>query len=301
MRLFLSVAILVVGVIVAQAADENDWETAAGGKMAFDVASVKAAKDFAPPNFPLSAEAAYVPGGRLTATFPLTTYITFAYKLGLSADQTRAMIAGLPKWVGTDRYEIRAQAGRDATKDQLRLMMQALMADRFHLKVHFETHEGPVMAMVLDKPGKLGPKLIPHAQGPECPDYTSEGLRAPSKAGDAYPSMCGVTAARMPAGGLVMLGSRDTTLQLLANGMQGEAGLPVIDRTGLTGKFDYTLEYAGQFGPTAPVAADAPAPSDNGGPTFLQAVREQLGLKLTPARAEVKTLVIDRVERPSEN
>jgi uncharacterized protein (TIGR03435 family) len=211
------------------------------------------------------------------------------------------MLAELPKWVGTDRYEIRAQAGRNATKDQLRLMMQALLAERFQLKVHFETHEGPVMALTLDKPGKLGPKLVPHAAGPPCPDFTSGGLGAPSKTGDAYPAMCGVTAARMPAGGLVMMGSRDTTMQLLANIMVGETALPVVDRTGLTGRFDYTLEYVGQLGPTAPVAADTLAPADNAGPTFRQAVREQLGLKLTPVRAEIRTIVIDRVERPSEN
>ena len=296
-----------LGVLAAEAPDEADWEAAAGGKMAFDVASVKAAKEFAPPNFPLSAEGAYVPGGRLTATFPLTTYVMFAYKLQLTPEQTRAMLAELPKWVGTDRYEIRAQAGRDATKDQLRLMTQALLADRFQLKVHFETHEGPVMAMTLDKPGKLGPKLIPHAQGPACPDYTSGGLGAPSKAGDAYPTMCGVTAMQVPAGGLALMGSRDTTIQLLANVIQtngslaGETAVPVVDRTGLTGRFDYTVEYAGQFGPPPPVAADALAPAENAGPTFLQAIKEQLGLKLTPARAEIRTTVIDRVERPSEN
>jgi hypothetical protein len=122
----LAAAFLVISVLAAQAPDVADWQTAAGGKMAFEVASIKAAKEFAPPNFPLSAEDSYAPGGRLSATFQLDTYMTFAYKLWLTPEQRQAMLANVPKWVGVDRYEIRAQAGGDATKDQLRLMTQSL-------------------------------------------------------------------------------------------------------------------------------------------------------------------------------
>ena len=139
--------------------------------MAFEVASVKPSNQFEPPNFPLSAEAAYAPGGRLSATFQLYTYITFAYKLWLTAEQRQTALANLPKWVTTDLYEIRARAPGDATKDQTRLMMQSLLADRFKLQVHFETREVPVLALNMDKPGTLGPKL--HLHG--TPDLGLQG------------------------------------------------------------------------------------------------------------------------------
>jgi uncharacterized protein (TIGR03435 family) len=76
-------------------------------------------------------------------------------------------------------------------------------------------------------------------------------------------------------------------------------GRPVIDETGLTGTFDFTLEWARE--PRAAAASDSPAPSAPAGPTPLEAVQEQLGLKLEPAKASLPILVIDRVERPSGN
>lgn len=306
-RLLLSAAWMTIGVLAAQSPDVPDWQTAAGGKMAFEVASVKPSKQFEPPNFPLSAENAYAPGGRLSATFQLYTYITFAYKLRPTAEQRRAALANLPKWVTTDLYEIRARAEGNATKDQMRLMMQSLLADRFKLAVHFETREVPVLALTLDKPGKLGPKLHPHAEGPPCPEYFDPASRpAPLKAGDVFPAMCGVTGLRAGSG-LIVVGSRDTTMQLLADMVQGNGSMagdldePVVDRTGLNGTFDYTIEYAGQFGPPPPLGADAPPPPETSGPTFRQALREQLGLKLVKSRAPIRTIVIDHVERPSEN
>jgi uncharacterized protein (TIGR03435 family) len=134
-------------------------QTPGGSKMAFDVASVKPSKLPWPPNFPLDGGNAKTPGGRLSATTGLSVYISFAYKLSLSESQTVA--AQLPKSVSTDFYEIEARAEGNPTKDQMRLMMQALLADRFKLAVHFETREAPVFALILAKPGKTGPKLIP--------------------------------------------------------------------------------------------------------------------------------------------
>jgi len=69
------------------------------------------------------------------------TYISFAYKLALSPEQVRSMAAGLPKWFPTDLFDIEARAEGDPTKDQMRLMMQSLLADRFRLALHFETHK----------------------------------------------------------------------------------------------------------------------------------------------------------------
>jgi bla regulator protein blaR1 len=142
------------------------WQAAAGGHMAFDVASVKLLKPGASgraPNFALDDGDGFTdprsgesPHGRFAAAFPVSFYISFAYKLMLTPDQRQAMLAGLPKWVDTDRIDIEAKAAGSPTKDQMRLMMQSLLAERFHLAVHYKRQEMPVYALTLIKPGTRG-------------------------------------------------------------------------------------------------------------------------------------------------
>lgn len=287
-------AILIISIVI-DAQEVADWQTKAGGNMSFEVASIKRdTGEFRPPNFPLDPGDAYAAtGGRFSADFSLATYITFAYKLSLTSEQRQAMIAQLPKWVADDRFDIQAKAAEgNPTKDQMRLMMQALLADRFHLAVHFETQESPVFALSLIKPGKLGPKLRPHAEGPPC-DAT------PSP--DVYPPKCEVTALTIRPGRMAMGGSRNTTMPLLASALpsMGRLARPVIDRTGLSGQFDFLLEWSPEPGSTPPPAGE-PVP-DTQGPSFQEALREQLGLKLESTKAPLRILVIDKVERPSEN
>jgi Protein of unknown function (DUF3738) len=142
------------------------------GKISFDVASIRQSKrgTFTPPNFALDNGDSYAPfpdpGGHFTADFPLAVYIEFAYKLWLTPEQKDSMLAHLPKWVATDNFEIHAKAEANPTKDQMRLMMQSLLADRFKLAIHFETQQVPVLALVLEKPGRTGPKLRSHSAGP---------------------------------------------------------------------------------------------------------------------------------------
>jgi uncharacterized protein (TIGR03435 family) len=107
-------------------------------------------------------------GGYFRADFPLSDYIEFAYKIW-PTPQSREMFAHLPKWVITDRYSIDARAAGNPTKDQMRLMVQSLLADRFQLAAHFATQEVPVFALTVVKDGKLGPKLIAHADGVLAP------------------------------------------------------------------------------------------------------------------------------------
>ena len=152
--LLLSTALMAIGVTTAQSPGVPDWQTAAGGKMAFEVASVKPAKGFRPPNFPLDSGDAKTPGGRFSVTFPLVSYVAFAYKLMPAQISTQ-----LPKSFPMDSFDIEARAPGNPTKDQMRLMMQSLLADRFKLRIHFETHEGPVYALTLVRPGHTGPKL----------------------------------------------------------------------------------------------------------------------------------------------
>jgi uncharacterized protein (TIGR03435 family) len=310
--LFAAAAMLTVlttpTVATAQGAEMPDWQKAAGGKMQFEVASVRqdTSEEFKSPSIALSVDDGSQPKDGLFHTdFPLLVDIGFAYKMSLSPEQREAMLASLPKWVRTDRYDIEARSDSKPTKDQVRLMMQALLAERFGLKVHFETQTVPVLAMTLVKPGKLGPKLIPHSEGPACPESlppgTPQPATPPGKA-NLFPE-CGVYSMDSTDEHTAVLGSRNTTMMLLAKMLPtvGALGRPVVDQTGLTGKYDVTVEFSPEATRAARTEASADAQPETQGIPFLQAVREQLGLKLDSAKAPVQVLVIDHIERPSEN
>ena len=159
-----------------------DWQKAAGGKMAFDVASVTRKTTARPypigSNFPLGPGDVYVPNGGLfkAANLPLTAYIGFAYKV--TENQEEALLSQLPKWAITDRFDIQGRAQGNPTKDQMRLMMQSLLADRFRLAVHYESRQVPVFALIVDQPGKLGPLLQKHADDSPCPTTTTPHQRS---------------------------------------------------------------------------------------------------------------------------
>ena len=161
---------------------------------AFDVASVKQNKSGLPPsgdmptsNFPLGPGDVYVPnGGFFSATNqPLITYILFAYKI--KGNQVQSLLPKLPAWVKTERFDIRARAEGDPGKDQMRLMMQSLLADRFKLGIHTESRQMQVLAFVVSKPGKIGPRLQPHPADSVCPT-TAPSPSTPGSAQTPSPS-----------------------------------------------------------------------------------------------------------------
>ena len=159
------------------------------------------------------------------------------------------------------RFDISAKAGGDSvrTPADFRLMLQTLLKERFHLSSHREQREMPVYLLMVDKNGS---RLKPAA--PDAPGFL-----------------------RMSGGGRIT-GSGATMAQLTAwfsnsNGVER----PTVDRTGLTGRYDFTLDWAG--------------PGKDDGPSVFTAFSEQLGLKLEAARAPVEVLVIDSAEMPEEN
>jgi bla regulator protein blaR1 len=310
MRRVLLASFFAIGALQAQSPELTGWEKAAGGKMAFDVASIKPTKSPRLPNFPLNNGDAKPPGGYMSASFSLPAYIGFAYKL--DAFQWKEMNAQLPKWAGED-YALDAKADGNPTKDQMRLMMQSLLADRFKLRVHFETREVPVFALTLVKPGKVGPKLRPHSEGPPCPDSFEMDkpftpLSPPTKAGVVFPTQCGTSAQILGVSEGTWIGSRNTTMELLASdiyglgSLSGEVDKPVVDRTELKGGFDFILELpAGTISLfPKPPNPDDPQPDPKGTP-LLNALSKQLGLKLVPDKRPVRVLVVDHVEKPTEN
>jgi uncharacterized protein (TIGR03435 family) len=292
-------------------------------KREFDVASVrqnKSSNDEAQTNFPLdngniyrtpkAGDDAQSGAGYFSATNqPMWRYISFAYKLTGSQELALrfSMFPGLsskaPKWVtggfdaGADRFDILARTAGHPTKDEVRLMMQSLLADRFQMAAHFETREAPVLRMVLAKPGKLGPALKVHSANDSCGAGTDPASAKNAKESEDKPEVCGVLGHLPPsAPGMVRISGRGISLALLANSLPTQTGIaivgrPVIDLTGLSGLYDVTLEWAGLLN-------GQPNPD---GPTFEAALRDQLGLKLQSDKGPVEILVIDHIEHPSEN
>jgi uncharacterized protein (TIGR03435 family) len=293
---------------LAQTNEMPEWQKAAGGRMEFEVASVRLdTGDFKPPSTPLSNDDGMPPrDGLFHADFPLSVDIEFAYRVSLAPEQVQAMVAALPGWVKTDRYEIEARSPGKPTKNQVRLMMQSLLEQRFGLKVHVETETVPALAMTLAKPGKLGPRLIPHADGPPCPAAAPSDAPRPPDAKAAFPGLCRVYSMQRNADGSTEWGARDTTMALVAGMLPtlGTLGKPVVDQTGLSGNYDVAVEFsmeATRNEMRAPSPSAAPGAEALSGTTFIDAVREQLGLKLESTKAPVPMLVIDHIERPSAN
>jgi len=285
-----------------------DWQSAAGGRMAFDVASVRR-NTTAPPgarnsNFPLGPGDVYVPnGGHFRAmNYPLYALIEFAYKVTDSQEQL--LLPQLPKWVTTDRFDIQASVQGNPTKDQMRLMMQSLLGDRFKLAVHYETRQLPVYVLLVDTPGKLGPLLQQHVNNSPCPTtpwVPSPPPTSPPETFDArFPGSCGGILGMPPSvPGRMRAAARNVSMELISSSLAGtETGVdrPVLDQTGLTGMFDFAIEFTPKRDARSASAPNSRADSTE--LTFLQALKEQLGLKLVPQMGAFDVLVIDYVEQP---
>jgi uncharacterized protein (TIGR03435 family) len=298
-------------VVLLLAGSPLSAQTSAAEKLPeFDVASVKQNKSLtlrANSNFPLGPGDVYVPnGGFLSATnFPLITYLTFAYKV--KGNQRQYLLQQLPKWVTEDRFDIQARAEGNPNKDQMRLMMRSLLADRFKLAIHTETREVPVLAFVLLKPGKTGPQLQLHRTDAPCsteaPPPSARGAQPdPPTITGGLPALCGGIFGMPPSmPGRIRFAARNVTLAFVADSLSATANLgrPMLDQTGLTGTFDFSLEWSREVRGPAPPGVDFQP--DTSGPGFADALREQLGIKLESQKGSVEVLVVDHIEHPSEN
>jgi bla regulator protein BlaR1 len=280
-------------------------------QLAFEIASIKPNKSDAAPysNFPLNAGGMYTAnGGLFSATnFPLVTYIFFAYNL--VGNQAHFLVPQLPGWVKTERFDIQARASGNPSKDQMRLMMQSLLAERFQFAIHTERREVPVLAFVLAKPGKTGPQLQPHPADAPCQtsvEPTSAANPIPDvftqKVPGGFPAICNSILGIPPSvPGRSRLGGRNVTIGFMADmlSQRMDLGRPMIDATGLAGTFDFLLEYTPEpQAPTPPGLSVSPVPD---GSTFEQALGDQLGLKLESRKSSMEVIVLDHVQRPSEN
>lgn len=241
--------------------------------------------------------------GRLTMECAtLQTLIENAYYIfadGRSVNPKTIEISGGPNWMLSDTYDIAAKAEDSAGIAQMAgPMMQALLEERFGLKIHRESKEVPVYFLTV---AKGGPKLDPTKEG-SCVTIDINHPPTPV-AGQPRPVRCGSQGMSLKDG-IVTMSLRGATMGLFANdaALTRVVGRPIIDKTGLTGQFDIHLEFA----PDTPMGSgEATAPPSRSaalsvGPSIFEAF-QQVGLRLEPGKGSVEILVIDHLERPSEN
>jgi len=277
-----------------------------GGTPEFEVASIRQDLSDVPQssNVPLGPGDVYASNGGLfkAINVPLIAYIAFAYRI--MGNQTQYVFAQLPRWVEEDRFDIEARSDGQPTKDQLRLMMRSLLAERFKLIMHDESRTLPVLALELVQPRKTGPQLQPHPASDAACSVTLPGdamltpnAAVPQTVAGGFPKICGGIYPMSPSvPGRMRLGGRNVTMQLIANALPTrELDRRVVDQTGMNGTFDFNLEWS----PVATPGVDSQL--DESGPNLLLALKEQLGLKLSEAKAPFNMMVIDHTEMPSQN
>ena len=180
-------------------------------------------------------------------------------------------ISGGPAWIDSDRYDIDAKPEHPVSSEQLLLMLQTLLADRFKLSMHRETAERSIYALTVEKGGS---KLKAHQGGDD------------DQQGNNY-------------NGAGHAACRNCSMARLANFLSVQTGHSVVDRTGIEGGYDFTLDFA-----PVRAAPDSRAPSSRSidtRPEIFTSLREQLGLKLEPQKGTVEMFHIDRVEKPAGN
>ncbi len=260
----------------------------------FEVASIRRSANCDGPGGGRSAGARPAPGRLSLKCNTVADLIQQAYVLFADGQFNRPVAVPLavgPAWVNSDRYDINAKA-EDGAKPELMSgpMLQELLSDRFKLKIHRETREIPVYALSV---AKGGPKLHAFREGSCAPiDYT-KFPQTPATTGQ-HP--CSANAKLTGANVVADLQgvSLDDFSKVL---LRGNLDRPVIDKTGIAGLFDFHLEFAPDQSTPGFKKSDDPA----GGPSIFTAVQEQLGLKLEPTKGPAEYLVIDSVERPTEN
>jgi len=244
-----------------------------------------------------------LPNGMKATRVTVRMLIVTAYQL------RDYQLVGGPGWMGTDRFDISARAADRVTPQVARQMLKNLLHDRFALRAHTETRQVDVHALVLaNADGRLGPGL--KRTSAECEatlDAQKKGTAPPSGRPDfeqlRKQTSCGMSMMSSSASGASNYSMGAVMLDRLVNQIAGEVRGPVVDRTGLTGLFDILLEYASQSRQlqAAPPVNAPDLTKDVAPATMRDALREQLGLKLETEKGPLEMLVIDSLERPSEN
>jgi uncharacterized protein (TIGR03435 family) len=281
---------LVIGLGLARVALDMEWlraQSRGDRPPQFEVSSIRLNK-----SGETRVSGGFQAGGRYkVGNYTLRALVAAAYlRPQVNPD---FLIDGGPPWIDNERFDIEAKAasefpaGPDGPNAPRRVMVQALLAERFKLAVHHESRNRSIYALTMARPDdRMGPKLRPSLL--DCAEAAPAGGAA------------GAPACAVRVGPGSVHGSGITVTQLL-NLLPRFVDRVVADRTGLSGRFDLDLDWtpaAGEW--VAPPIAGAPGPASDG-PSLFTALQEQLGLKLTSTTGPVDVLVIDRAELPAED
>lgn len=241
------------------------------------------------------------PGKLEVQNMPLKMVLMFAFDA-----KSESQISGLPDWVNSATYSIEAKEDaatataldklpRDERTKQVQLMLQALLADRFHLKVSHVAKELPVYALVV---AKGGPKVKATPVSAAEPPHEPDPLPAPEAAPKLGKGMVLMRPGQVEASEMGM----DMLASGILSRMPEVGNRVVVDKTGLTGKYDFTLKWTPDNAPAPGTPeADNGTPKADAPPGLFTALEEQLGLKLEAQKGSVETLVIDSIDRPTAN
>ena len=230
--------------------------------------------------------------GATLKTIVRRAYGTAGRAPGNTLDLLDQQVAGGPEWLTNDKFDITATTTGVTESGQMRLMVQRVLAERFQMKAHWEKREMPVYLLTMARPdGRPGPGMTLKSEA-DCAKGRSEGPPPMPQPGvPAPPPNCG--AIQFGPGQLISGGTPMEWLVGTFTNVPVITGIdrPVLDRTGLEGNYAFALKFA------APQNSNP----DPDRPPFMTALQEQLGLKLESTRAPVDVLVIDSVQRPSDN
>ena len=274
---------------------------AAHAQPAFEVASVKASK---PPDG--TPRGIGCRGGPGTSDPGLITCENMSPSLLVTMwyDIMRFQLSG-PDWMDGTRFDVTAKVPPGTTKEQVRLMEQNLLAERFKLSLHHEKKEMQIYELTV---AKNGPKLKEAAPPPTKPDVPASGPppKRPSVTlgSDGFPEILPNVSGMWMLNGHARRQQLGETMDQFAQFLTGQLGLPVNNSTGLPGKYDIVLSWAPDWARQPPAeggASSAAADASDPPPTLVQAV-QKLGLKLESKKGPVDILVIDHMEKtPVEN
>ena len=289
------VVVLLLALVAALAA-----QSPAGTPPAFEAASIKPTTR----DNPTSTSTFFQRSSQLSIiNHPLRLLMAIAFNFDVN--QMNARIVGLPGWADTDGWDVQAAAGTPSTT-QKRLMLQALLAERFKVTFHRETRQLPVFALALQNPGRRGTQLRPPSDEATCQPRPNAGETEPPPTRTPFEAValilrdgpCGRVLGGVLPGDRTQAwaGGRRVSLATFAASLGEMTPLErpiVLDRTGLDGLFDIAMLWNPQI---QELAANA---GDQTGLTFVQALREHLGLRLQRENGPVEVIVVDRVERPT--
>lgn len=256
---------------------------------AFDVVSVKPHKD---EGMMMRMSFQFTPDGVRIDGVQIDSLL----RSGFNVPKDRLLNA--PEWVSSARFDIEAKVTpedapklKGLTRQQRSAMLIPLLDDRFGLKFHHETRELEVYALVVAKVGSKLKETAPDNASPDAPPTKPEAQ------GAGHPLRAGQIMMSSGPNGTKIQG-RGATIANIADMISQQIGSTVVDKTGLPGKYDYTLTFANDVAAAPPDAGQA---QEQEGPSLFTAVQEQLGLKLEAQKQRVDVIVIDHIEQPSAN